>query len=298
MIKLNDKKVLGAMYGVAIGDALGGPLEFMDAEHIKLRHGEVREMIGGGWLNLQKGEITDDTQMTLCVAEGIVKSPNDPIFSVGVNMIDWNNSNPKDIGITCSRVINNVSRIDSLKSEDWFKISERYHIVSNGQSAGNGSLMRMVYPALFYSQDECVDIAVKLGKMTHWHEHSTLAITCYTKAIAEFIRTPYETETSYLKERLEFHMQDIRALETDDLQPTGYVIDSLLCALNSIRDTTSFEDAVVKAVNLGGDADTIGAITGSLAGAIYSYNEIPQRWLECLNVDINTKLKELSNIVL
>ena len=71
--------IKGALYGVAVGDALGAPVEFMEAETIKKRHGSVTEMIGGGWLNVRPGEITDDTQMTLCVARGIVNRHGDTI---------------------------------------------------------------------------------------------------------------------------------------------------------------------------------------------------------------------------
>ena len=91
--KIQDR-VRGALYGVAIGDAMGGPLEFLDANEIKMRYGQVREMIGGGWLNLKPGEVTDDTQMTLCVAEGILENPNDPVQTIGRRFIEWYGSKP------------------------------------------------------------------------------------------------------------------------------------------------------------------------------------------------------------
>ena len=93
-------KIAGALYGVAVGDALGGPLEFMTAEQIAQRHGLVTEMIGGGWLSLRPGETTDDTAMTMAVAEGIMEAPESPIPSIGARFIRWANSGPKDIGGT------------------------------------------------------------------------------------------------------------------------------------------------------------------------------------------------------
>ncbi len=102
----NEDKVRGALYGVAIGDALGGPLEFMNAEQIKQKYGgRVTEMVGGGWLSLTPGETTDDTAMTLAVCEGIMENPTAPIEPVGRRFIEWVNTAPKDIGMTCARSV-------------------------------------------------------------------------------------------------------------------------------------------------------------------------------------------------
>ena len=104
---LNKKdRIRGALYGVAVGDALGAPLEFMTAEEILSKYGApVREMVGGGWLSVVPGEVTDDTQMTLAVAEGIIENPENPIPAVGRRFIDWHDSAPKDIGNTCRDAI-------------------------------------------------------------------------------------------------------------------------------------------------------------------------------------------------
>ena len=91
--------IRGAMFGVAVGDALGAPLEFMSAKSIQQQHGTVRDMIGGGWLNVLPGEVTDDTQMTLAVAHGIVDSPRDPIEAIGRYFVKWYNSSPKDVAL-------------------------------------------------------------------------------------------------------------------------------------------------------------------------------------------------------
>ena len=105
IVKDIRNRIAGALYGVAIGDALGAPLEFMSKEEISRKHGRVTEMIGGGWLNVVPGEITDDTQMTLAVAEGIIEGPDNPIQAIGKRFIEWARSGPKDIGGTCSMSI-------------------------------------------------------------------------------------------------------------------------------------------------------------------------------------------------
>ena len=128
----DNKKVLGSLLGVAIGDALGGPLEFMTAEEIQAQHGTVREMIGGGWLNLAPGEITDDTQMTLCVAEGIVKNPQYPFVEIGKKFVEWYDSNPKDIGNCCRAVIANAKSQEYDALNCWLNSASLYHKQTGG----------------------------------------------------------------------------------------------------------------------------------------------------------------------
>lgn len=273
------------MLGVAIGDALGAPLEFMKAEEIKAKYGTVREMLGGGWLNVIPGEVTDDTQMTLAVTFGIQDNPNDPIPAIGKRFIEWRNSNPKDIGGTCDASISTAEYCHAKTAEDWFNAAEKVSKISNGRTAGNGALMRTIYPALYYNSKYAGAYAESIGAMTHSHVDSGVALFNYTTAISEILEAPEEIDVEWAKERLEFRMKAVRDRlkgKENAPQPTGYVIDSAVCAINAIRDTSSFEDAVVYAVNLGGDADTIGAITGGLAGAIYGSKAIPLRWINAL----------------
>lgn len=116
MLTIEDK-IKGAFFGVAIGDALGAPLEFMNKKEIQHKYGTVKNMIGGGWLNVDPGEITDDTQMTLAVAKGIIECPDAPEPYVGKYFIDWLKTNPKDVGRTCRVSINNVIQTIKNSSE-------------------------------------------------------------------------------------------------------------------------------------------------------------------------------------
>lgn len=120
MDMLRDR-IAGALYGVAVGDALGGPLEFMSAAEINRQHGWVSTMLGGGWLGLRPGETTDDTAMTLAVAEGIMERPEAPIQDIGRRFIRWAESGPKDIGGACAWSIRNAKRIGggAPTTEDW-----------------------------------------------------------------------------------------------------------------------------------------------------------------------------------
>lgn len=272
----------GAILGVAIGDALGAPLEFMTGEEISKKYGTVRDMIGGGWLSVLPGEVTDDTQMTMAVADGILANPDNPFPEIGKRFIDWYDTNPKDIGNTCRAAIFRAKTAKADEAVKWWDIANRINTETNGNTAGNGGLMRTIYPAMYYGKN-AGKIARNIGAMTHSHPESDLAIFNYTTVISEILEAPEEIDIGWAKERIEYRMKAVRdRLEGKDPKPSGYVIDSAVCAMNAIRDTSNFEDALIYAVNLGGDADTIGAITGGLAGAIYGIKEIPLRWLNRL----------------
>jgi ADP-ribosyl-[dinitrogen reductase] hydrolase len=295
MKDLRDR-IAGALYGVAIGDALGAPLEFMSQEQIEKKHGRVTEMIGGGWLDVEPGEITDDTQMTLAVAEGIIANPEDPVQEIGARFIEWVKDGPKDIGVTCSMSIQEAAARSHQEAPDktiWFNASERTSRVNGGRSGGNGALMRTVYPGLYYEwRLEAVTIAGNIAKMTHWDNKSTEACNLYTEMIHSIIEADSNDEAwKHIDNTLEG--SEYKLEPRKDTEPTGYVVDSFKCTLHSLATTETFEDAIIEAANLGGDADTIAAITGGLAGVIYGYREIPERWIRTLSPEVRTQLDRL-----
>lgn len=297
-----NNKIFGAMYGVAVGDALGAPLEFMSADEIRTKHGTVRDMIGGGWLNVEPGEVTDDTMMTLAVANGIVENPEDPIQAIGKRFIEWYETDPKDIGNTCRYAIGAAREYGPAPtSEQWLNASLETHYALGGKSAGNGSLMRTVYVGLYYSFEIAV-MAEHISRMTHFDVKTGIDCAAYSLIISTILNpmnhyTPKENICQVLNSfsdcRYRYTPEKIAAANFKP-RPTGYVVDSFTTALHCILTTSSFEEAVVKAVNLGGDADTIGAITGGLAGAIYGYDSIPDRWTNALQPGIRAELSVLS----
>jgi ADP-ribosyl-[dinitrogen reductase] hydrolase len=289
-------RIAGALYGVAVGDALGAPLEFMRREEITRKHGRVTEMIGGGWLNVAPGEITDDTQMTLAVAEGIIANPDDPIQEIGSRFIEWAKSGPKDIGGTCSMSIRGAaarSHHGAPDEEKWFEASKYTSEVNGDRSGGNGALMRTVYPGLYYEGLlMAVETAGAIAQMTHWDKKSTEACNLYTEMIHSIIEANNNDGAWWHVDRV-LKGSEYRLQPRKGVGPTGYVVDSFKCALHSLAVTKTFEDAIVEAANLGGDADTIAAITGGLAGSIYGYKEIPPRWIETLSPEIKLQLDRL-----
>ncbi len=260
-------KIAGAVYGFAIGDAMGATTEFMTKNGIKRKYGKVKDIIGGGWLNLQPGDVTDDTQMTMCVMSAIMRQPQSTEeFKkyCADNFVIWKNSGPKDIGLQCSFAI------DCLKDGEAVPI--------NNRALGNGSLMRAMPLAIlnlrFYN--------IIQGKLTHNNDICSKIILEYTRLIQDYINNNYNNNLINSTEKI--------------LEPSGYIVNTFN---NSIywSKKDSFEKAIIGAVNDGGDADTVAAITGSLAGAKFGYDKIPERWINQLNPDVKEFLDKFISFV-
>ena len=270
------ERILGGLFGVACGDALGGTLEFMSKDEIKREYGYLRDIIGGGCWNLQPGEVTDDTMMTIAVAEGILDNPGNPIEDIGKHFIKWYDSKPKDVG--------NIIRIalgQYKRSNDWMKTAYYAHQVTGGKSAGNGSLMRCLPVALYYYDvEKMLEITASQSVLTHYDQKATDACQFYNLLVYQYLngRPKVPCIREYIEKYQEY--KQVFQLSKEELKPTGYVFDTLICALWCFINTSSFEDAVCEAANLGGDADTIAAITGGMAGVYYGYGAIPDRWKE------------------
>lgn len=276
-------KIKGSLYGFAIGDAMGATTEFMTETQIKAKYGYVRDIIGGGWLDLKSGDVTDDTQMTMCVCEAIEYGFG-PVRNWSYhehdsreaamldrcceNFIGWYKTNPPDIGGCCRRVIE--SCINNTNYKHWIDIA------NNPDSLGNGSLMRTL-PIILSGQSE--DLAMLQGMLTHNNKTCDKAIEVYYNNVEEVL----------------YH-DTFRNVAIKLAEPTGHVINTLNNSLYWVQRTNSFDEAIIGAVNHGGDADTIAAITGSLAGALYGYDEIPQRWIDQLSPDVKVELDKYAKI--
>jgi len=270
------ERILGGLFGVACGDALGGTLEFMSSEEIEREYGYLKDIVGGGCWNLMPGEVTDDTMMTIAVAEGILENPDNPVENIGKQFIKWYDSKPKDIG--------NIIRIalsEYKRSNDWMKASYYAHQATGGMSAGNGSLMRCLPVALYYNDaDKILEITASQSMLTHYDQKAVDACKFYNMLAYRYLNDKLKIPT--IEECIEKYpdYKQVFRLTIKNLKPSGYVIDTLVCALWCFINTSTFEDAVCEAANLGGDADTIAAITGGIAGVYYGYDAIPDRWKE------------------
>lgn len=282
------EKILGGLFGVACGDALGGTLEFTPEYEGVKKYGYHKEIIGKGKMQLKPGEVTDDTVMTMGVAEGIIENPDSPIDSIGRRFVEWYNTNPKDIGITCSDAIG-----EFIHCGDWNEAGEKVFKFSAGRNAGNGSLMRCIPVALYYKNfDKMVEITKAQSNMTHYNEKAWDACILYNTIVYKLLNGGEKLKT--VKEVLRGHedYEKLFSMNKNDLNPSGYVLDSLQCALWCFLNNSNAEDIICEAVNLYGDPDTIGAIAGGLAGVYYGYNTIPDRWKD--KIIVKDRLKNIA----
>jgi ADP-ribosyl-[dinitrogen reductase] hydrolase len=285
------ESIRGGIYGLAVGDALGAAVEFMTKEEIQARYGVLQDIVGGGWLNLRAGDWTDDTEMALAVAEGVAKDPENPVPYIGEAFLRWRATNPPDIGGTVRAVFHAYDLV-----KDWHRAAKQIH-ARTGKTAGNGALMRTL-PLAFVYQDVLVLFthSMEVARMTHWDPEAGLTCYLYCLVAQGFLRgrefgESYNNALDILRKVIPCaevgevaaglidKLAQVASWPAEALKPTGYTVDTLACALWCVANSKSFEEAVVKAVNLGGDADTVGAVTGGLAGVMYGYEAIPDRWV-------------------
>jgi ADP-ribosyl-[dinitrogen reductase] hydrolase len=285
-------RIRGGLLGLACGDALGATLEFLPKRQIRLL--AHRNIIGGGMLKWKAGEITDDTGMTIAVTEGILDNPRNPVKTVGDRFVKWFNANPVDVGHTCRVAIKNFQ-----KTRSWEIASELTHFQCGQMSAGNGTLMRTLPISLVYRNDvwNIIKLSGEISKMTHYDDQASEACELYGQMIYNMMNTKL-SKIEILELVLEGNetYRDVFKLKFEDVNPSGYVVDTFKCVLWAFINTETLEQCILEAVNLQGDSDTIGAIAGGLAGVYYGYDEIPTRWLKKLI--IKPYLEDLCNDIL
>ncbi|NMG30836.1 ADP-ribosyl-[dinitrogen reductase] hydrolase [Aromatoleum evansii] len=270
------ERALGAYLGLAVGDALGATVEFLTPSEIRHQYGELRDIVGGGWLRLRAGQITDDTQMSLALGAAILESGGWDLKNIAEHWLAWLKSKPIDVGNTCRRGLQRFASDGSLESP-----------FSDGD-AGNGALMR-VLPAILFAfrdadrLDRCV---IEQAHVTHNHPLSDAATLCFAHMLADLLAGGHWRDNLA---KLRAHAKALVAAHRQfrfDPYPgraTGYVVDTVQTVLHAFFATDSFESCLVATVNCGGDADTTGAIAGMLAGAHFGVAAIPARWLKRLD---------------
>ncbi|MHA6482510.1 ADP-ribosylglycohydrolase family protein [Paenibacillus sp. strain BS8-2] len=269
---LSDR-IKGGLYGVAIGDALGGTTEFMSVKEIKAAHGYLTEIIGGGVWRLAPGEVTDDTMMTLCVADGILLNPLQPVEPIGEKFLAWYRTRPKDVGNIIRHVIEHYEG-------NWFEAALNTD-QAMGQSGGNGTLMRCLPAALAYGTvEEAERIARIQSRMTHYDPRCDEACAIYTR-IAYRLLQGEELRSAVQAEVTGTEYEPALTVEPA-CGPTGFVVHTMLWVVYLLMAGADFEDIVQRAANLGGDSDTISAIAGGLAGIHCGFDSLPRRYAEAI----------------
>lgn len=291
----SEIKIKSALFGVAVGDALGVPVEFKSRETI--RKNPVTDMIGFGTYNLPAGTWSDDSSLTFCLAEALTQDFD--LNVIGQNFVKWYHENywtPHghvfDIGIATRQAISRLAKGEKPELAGGFDETDN----------GNGSLMRIL-PLLFYILDwpinERYDITKKVSSITHGHIRSVIACFYYLEFARQIIKgkdkfeiyRKVQTEISNHLTSLSINpteitnfdrllIGDIHKLDESEIQSSGYVLHTLEASIWCLLTTNNYKEAVLKAVNLGNDTDTTGAVTGGLAGLIYGFENIPKNWIE------------------
>lgn len=256
-----------AIYGLAVGDALGIPVQFekRDTYHLD-------DMVGYGTFNLPEGSWSDDTSLTIATCASIKRMGSVDPDDIRKCFEDWlyhGKYTPYnvayDIGSTCLQAIQHKKGLE----DEW--------------SNGNGSLMRII-PLAFV--DGITEEQVRMvSAITHAHPKSLYGCVTYIK-IAKGIKKGRRLKDcilEYVSPDSEYsRVRNIECLSRDKIKSTGYVVDTFEAAMWCLLTTNSYEECLLKAVNLGDDTDTVGAVAGGLAGMIYGLEGIPNKWIEKL----------------
>lgn len=293
-----ENAVKAGIFGVCIGDALGVPVEFKKREDLK-RFPVTGYLEYMSW-NQPKGTWSDDSSLTLCIADVLTKGYD--LEKIGQSFVKWNkyghwtaHGKLFDIGGTTRH---SIARL--IKGE-----SARFSGNIFEEDNGNGSLMRTL-PLAFYLKDEediekLYQTVKEVSAITHGHFRSVFACFMYVVFAIELIKRKSKKEAyeHMQKEALEyadikefnpkeielFHRvlkNDISTYPEEEIKSGGYVLHSLEASLWCFLKSETYAEAVLKAVNLGEDTDTTGAITGGLAGIYYGFENIPEEWVSDL----------------
>lgn len=287
MSNYSVEEIKAVIFGHAVGDALGVPVEFQT--RLTLDADPVTDMRGYGTYPVPAGSWSDDTSMTLCALDALAQKS----FlwdAVMVNFGRWyykDEFTPTgkmfDVGTTCRLAIDDFF-LNQIDVELCGRRDER--------SNGNSSLMRII-PFVLYAPNDLAFIE-KASCLTHAHRCSQIACGVYAlileellskRKVAAYTEGLRKAEDRYGLESEWIHFAPLLEIEKRSrasIRSSGYVVDTLEAALWCLATTDSYRECVLKAVNLGDDTDTVAAVAGGLAGGVYGLNGIPQEWLKSL----------------
>ncbi|MGW3266476.1 ADP-ribosylglycohydrolase family protein [Streptomyces sp. NPDC001056] len=280
-------RAIGAVVGSAVGDALGAPFEFGPEGAFSQRFptpgGEMCG--GGGW---EPGEATDDTQMAVLVGESLLERGGLDLADVFRRFRRWAAAEPKDIGLQTEAVLTG--------GHPWDTAAE-LHFRSSQRAAGNGALMRAAPSAVYFARHgrtATLDAARRLAALTHGDPAAGEG----TAVLHELVRValagddPLAAVPKTLTALRPGHRERFAVVLAPGWHPdratefNGAVWPCLGSAVWALRTTGSYEEAVRAAVDLGGDTDTVAAVTGALAGAVHGIGAVPERWTRVLHVPL------------
>lgn len=297
MSKTLNPTITAAFLGLATGDALGVPVEFQSRENLKKNPVEV--MMGFGTWNQMPGTFSDDSSLTFCLADALIEGFD--LNRIARYFASW-----KNYGLWAARGFAFSIGTGTLKALQKFENGTAPELAGGDteRDNGNGSLMRIL-PMAFFCLNEHpgkrFELVQKVSAITHRHIRAVIACFYYTEFARELLSGKDKFKVykelqnripSFLdKQKIPpaeieiFHRLlrvDITEFKEEEIHSGGYVLDTLEATIWCLLTTGSYKEAVLKAVNLGGDTDTTGAVTGGLAGILYGKKGIPAAWLRQL----------------
>lgn len=286
-------KVENGIIGFVVGDTMGVPVEFNSREKLLLN--PVTEMLEYGTHNMPKGCWSDDTSMTLATMDSIIKCKEINTNDMADRFIKWYRNGEYtatgimfDIGTTIQQALVKYQRGIGIASKCG---GEREY------DNGNGSLMRML-PIAYYcylkglEDTEILKIVKEVSSITHRHQISILGCYIYVRLAMELLKgkellqayqeikkldySYFTEDTIYKYERI--LNNDIGLYNINDISSNGYIVSTLEAVIWTLINSKSFNETIIKAINLGEDTDTVGACVGGLAGIYYGIENIKQKW--------------------
>ncbi len=281
-------KYSGSLFGLAIGDAIGSSVEFMTPGSFS----QINDMVGGGYYNLNPGEWTDDTSMALCLADSLISKQGFDSYDQLCRYLRW-----MEEGYLSSRDKSfGIGRTTMQALQSFKKNPRSYCGLKKNDSSGNGSLMRLAPVPLAFARNP--ELAIKMSGCSSKTTHQTKVCIQACEYFGGLIVGALHSESKetllspdYMKKYSYWNLKKIdgkliKVIEGSfkdnnppQIESTGYVIKSLESTLWAFYNTNSFNEGLIKVVNLGNDSDTVGAIFGQLAGAYYGEKNILQKWI-------------------
>ena len=279
------KHFRGCLLGLAVGDAVGTTVEFMQRGSFP----KMTDMVGGGFFHLKPGQWTDDTSMALCLATSLIEKKGfDPADQMNRYWNWYKNGYLSSTG-KCFDIGNTVS----YALDRYQRTRNPFSGSTSPNMAGNGSLMRLAPIAMFYFPDlqKIMHFAAESSRTTHGAMECLEACQLFSEILFNAFSGMNEEDVIFkttfgpsMPKIRDIALGNYRGKGMDEIKGSGYVVDSLEAALWCFYLTDSFEAAILQAANLGEDADTTAAVCGQIAGAFYGENGIPQKWLNTLHM--------------
>ena len=255
---VDKDKAKGMLWGLVVGDCLGSPIQFTEKDG----HPTITEMVACPVFGLPPGYWTDDSSMAFCIMDSFITCGRYDLKDIANNFVKWYcdgfwssvEGRAFDIGCATANACQAIRDCGSL-------------VNGKEQSQGNGSIMRFA-PSYLIAQGESDPRKVmhEVSDLTHASSVVRETIDRFAAILDDHLRGVRTGERSGYSSR-------------EKVNNSGWAVSTLNAALWAFETTTTFEDGMIAAVNLGGDADTIGAVYGQLAGAYYGFNAIPRRWV-------------------